>query len=98
VVCGERQYAVHAVVVQELPSMSANLPARSEASMHAVMASLTVIIGNAQLIERRLDRGDPVPPDRIIAAMATIQQAGYKAVHELRERRLEKPDQDEPER
>jgi hypothetical protein len=61
------------------------------------MAALTVIIGNAQLLQRRVARGDVVPAETIVAAMEAIHRAGFQAAKDLREHPQAEPDQVDPE-
>jgi acyl-CoA synthetase (AMP-forming)/AMP-acid ligase II len=44
-----------------------------------IITRLTVMVGNAQLLERRILRGEPVSPDAILSVLSTIQRVGHQA-------------------
>ena len=64
--------------------MDPTSPSRPDDSFHTILASLTVIVGNAQLLERKVARGDAVASEEILATLSSIQRAGYLAVVHLR--------------
>jgi hypothetical protein len=71
-------------MIQEVPAMEH--PPPSDSIMKAVQevnTALTVIVGNAQLIERKLLRGRALPPDELLAVLALIQRQGYHAAEQI---------------
>jgi hypothetical protein len=49
-----------------------------------VNTSLTVIIGNAQILERKIAHGDPVTPDELLSLLGLIQRRGREAAEDVR--------------
>ena len=60
-------------------------PNHSSRLLHEVTSSLTVIVGYAQLFERKLKRGLPVTSGEMFAALGLMQRRGRKAAHEIRQ-------------
>jgi hypothetical protein len=60
-------------------------PGRSHDSTHTIIASLTAIVGNAQLLERKLSRGESVPLDLVIQTLKSIQREGHRAAAAVRQ-------------
>jgi hypothetical protein len=53
-----------------------------------IIARLTVMVGNAQLLERRIIRGEPVSPDSILSVLSTIQREGHQAAMDANRSRV----------
>jgi hypothetical protein len=69
---------------QEVPVMGHPPPSDSTFStVQEVNTALTVIVGSAQLIERKIVRGKPLSPDELLAVLATIQRQGRQAAQAL---------------
>jgi signal transduction histidine kinase len=57
---------------------------RTSNIFRTVNTSLTVIVGNAQLLERKIAHGDPVTPDDLLSILGLIQRRGREAAEDVR--------------
>jgi hypothetical protein len=56
---------------------------RSTNTIREINTALTVMVGNAQLLERKIARGDPISPDFLLSVLALIQRQGRQAARSV---------------
>lgn len=54
---------------------------------HAILTALTMVLGTAQLLERKIARGDDVPGEIILGSLATIREHAWIVERRLQELR-----------
>jgi hypothetical protein len=56
----------------------------SDQTHSTLMVALTVILGNAQLLRRRLTRDEVVDPELMMRSLQAIERASNGAIHTVR--------------
>jgi hypothetical protein len=67
----------------EVSTMDGQETARPTNIITDINTALTVMVGNAQLLERRIARGAPVSPDYLLSVLAIIQRQGQEAARHV---------------